>query len=862
MKTRKNSRGTVAARRNLLSVTTAAAGAAALAGALVSPTDVLASTWTGTLSADWGTGSNWNPAAPPGASDAVVFTTSPTPARLGSMLDQDRSIASLTYSDPSGTNAVFTTELNSKSLSITSAGDGFNAGFDTGVNVVTANVQNGTLNVGTPTAAANVNIGVNTAAAATGSGANATVNLSNVNFAAYLSGMRVGDATNANNTSPAAAVGNLNLGSGVVTLHGNGTTTLASIIIGGTRSRGTLTFGSGDVAAPAGAITIGTAAGNDQLNLYVGRRTINSGASNSGVMDLSSAASFTANLNELAVGSMVAGTNTVGLSSGILRLAASNTITANWFAVGDSSSTPNPVQSQLLLGTINNFQIGNGSGTATTSSLVVGGRRSSGAASFRDTSNSANLLSVTGNTGTNRADVNVGYQSIDVTVPATGTLDLTGGTFSGLIDGLSIGRRNLAGTNSGGGVGVVTLGPTSTIDPLSVYVGAGAGSSGTLNTVAGAAVTIREGALGSGTARASFNIGVQTLAAPGVASGVVDFSNATLNATVSALTIGQRTNATNAAATGIGVGTLTTGPKTTLVASNVLLGDGDANPDGSASNGATTGTWNLNGGSVTVNNQFQVGPFRTGVVNQNGGDVSITQSLALAAPLSAPAGTNFASGTYNLNAGTVTARASVVLAANANSSAVLNIRGGTLTTPAITAGSGTATLNFTGGTLVTSAVPFTLTQAASSGPSIFSPGSPTTNTATANITGDYVANDAGDTLQIDLGGTTKGATYDTLAAAGSISLANKPTLNISLVNGFLASPGQTFDILDWSGSITDNGFNVVTPPTGGAYAWDLSRLYADGTISTTAVPEPSGVGVVALGGAWVLMRRRRRGGVA
>lgn len=52
--------------------------------------------------------------------------------------------------------------------------------------------------------------------------------------------------------------------------------------------------------------------------------------------------------------------------------------------------------------------------------------------------------------------------------------------------------------------------------------------------------------------------------------------------------------------------------------------------------------------------------------------------------------------------------------------------------------------------------------------------------------------DAGATLAIDLGGTLPGVTYDVLAAANA-ALAG--SLNVSLVGGFVPSPGQVFQIL-------------------------------------------------------------------
>ncbi|BBO33958.1 hypothetical protein [Lacipirellula parvula] len=91
------------------------------------------------------------------------------------------------------------------------------------------------------------------------------------------------------------------------------------------------------------------------------------------------------------------------------------------------------------------------------------------------------------------------------------------------------------------------------------------------------------------------------------------------------------------------------------------------------------------------------------------------------------------------------------------------------------------------------------------------------------------------TLKIELGGTTRGSKYDALNIAGN--LAADGALAVSLINGFVPSIGQTFDILNW-GSLT-GGFSSITLPSLPGRAWDTSQLYQSGTLRVVA-PTVSG----------------------
>jgi hypothetical protein len=91
------------------------------------------------------------------------------------------------------------------------------------------------------------------------------------------------------------------------------------------------------------------------------------------------------------------------------------------------------------------------------------------------------------------------------------------------------------------------------------------------------------------------------------------------------------------------------------------------------------------------------------------------------------------------------------------------------------------------------------------------------------------------TLKIELGGTVRGSMYDALNIAGNLATEN--ALEVSLINGFVPSIGQTFDILNW-GSLTGQFASLSLPSLSGA-AWDTSQLYVNGTLKVVA---PGGSG--------------------
>ncbi|HEY3394101.1 MAG TPA: hypothetical protein VGK58_15415, partial [Lacipirellulaceae bacterium] len=103
--------------------------------------------------------------------------------------------------------------------------------------------------------------------------------------------------------------------------------------------------------------------------------------------------------------------------------------------------------------------------------------------------------------------------------------------------------------------------------------------------------------------------------------------------------------------------------------------------------------------------------------------------------------------------------------------------------------------------------------------------SPGSSPAAVSFAGDVVLG-PDSTLQIELGGTAAGTQYDQINVAGELTLGG--TLEISLINGFTPSAGQSFDILNW-GSLS-GAFSLVALPSLEGLAWDTSQL-ATGILS-------------------------------
>jgi hypothetical protein len=128
---------------------------------------------------------------------------------------------------------------------------------------------------------------------------------------------------------------------------------------------------------------------------------------------------------------------------------------------------------------------------------------------------------------------------------------------------------------------------------------------------------------------------------------------------------------------------------------------------------------------------------------------------------------------------------------------------------------------------------------------------------------------AGDSFLVEIGGTSActvacatnvaltNSSFDKYIVGGSLALGG--TLKLVSWNGYVAQAGQHFDLLDWgsvSGSFSRIDASGLLLAAGTQL--DTSRLYTDGVIGVTAVPEPATVATMLAGlSAMALLRRRR-----
>ncbi len=296
----------------------------------------------------------------------------------------------------------------------------------------------------------------------------------------------------------------------------------------------------------AGAIVVGspTAPGNIVIGQMAG------GGNATGTVDFSGQTSFTANVNDLLLGSA-----TVGNAAGTLSLAANNTINATSIIVGNSTQTDNQsVTSALHLGAAN---------TISTGVLTVGGQLSDGTLDI-PIGGSLTL-------GSNALPTNLTVGETDAATAsnAQAQMKLTDATFNATLSNLSVGIK------TDGGIGNTNGNETGTL------------SGGN----AGAVV------IGSPNAPGNIVIG-QVAAGNGTATGTVDFSGqASFMANVNNLLLGS-------AAGGNASGTLSLAASNTINAATIVVGNATQADNEQFTNALHLGASNtISTGTMTVGGQ-------------------------------------------------------------------------------------------------------------------------------------------------------------------------------------------------------------------------------------------------------------------
>ena len=86
---------------------------------------------------------------------------------------------------------------------------------------------------------------------------------------------------------------------------------------------------------------------------------------------------------------------------------------------------------------------------------------------------------------------------------------------------------------------------------------------------------------------------------------------------------------------------------------------------------------------------------------------------------------------------------------------------------------------------------------------------------------------------IEIGGTISGAQHDRLTVAHTLSLGG--VLEVQLINGFVPSIGQNFDLLD-AATINGNFSSVTLPPLPPGRFWNTDLLTTTGVLSVVGAP--------------------------
>lgn len=111
----------------------------------------------------------------------------------------------------------------------------------------------------------------------------------------------------------------------------------------------------------------------------------------------------------------------------------------------------------------------------------------------------------------------------------------------------------------------------------------------------------------------------------------------------------------------------------------------------------------------------------------------------------------------------------------------------------------------------------------------------------------------------DLGGTTPG-TYDTLITSGSLGIVNGQTLiNISMVNGYIPTVGDSFDLLQAAGGISiGGGSDILIGNIPDGVTFSDTVVGNNLVLTVESVPEPSSLALLGLGLLPLLAVRARQ----
>lgn len=226
---------------------------------------------------------------------------------------------------------------------------------------------------------------------------------------------------------------------------------------------------------------------------------------------------------------------------------------------------------------------------------------------------------------------------------------------------------------------------------------------------------------------------------------------------------------------------------------------------------------NTEGGNIIAINDFLT--FTGSVFNEAGGDITVVSGT-----LTVPGDGNGATDDGIINLGAINLINAVVNGdVRSPSNTVVNV-------------AGTATFNG----LFKGAASFSGTQNLVTFNGGYEPGD---SPAQINFGGN-VNFGSGNTLTMELGGTTAGSQYDQLVVGDTATFGG--TLDVVLINSFAPAAGQVFQLFSAAHQV--GGFTTVSlPALDTGLEWD-NRIAADGSIAVVAVPGGPEFGSVILSG--------------
>lgn len=123
---------------------------------------------------------------------------------------------------------------------------------------------------------------------------------------------------------------------------------------------------------------------------------------------------------------------------------------------------------------------------------------------------------------------------------------------------------------------------------------------------------------------------------------------------------------------------------------------------------------------------------------------------------------------------------------------------------------------------------------------------------------------SGAQLSIELGGLLRGTGYDALNVGGSVELGGDTLLSLSFINGFVATAGQQFQLIQADGGLFGNFANVadgarlLTADGSGSFLvhYGNGQGLVISDFQAAAVPEPSSWALLLSGAALLAWRRR------